>query len=179
MPFRSLRSALILTVVFLLTALGAGGQRPAHAQLPTIAEITQKLNINYKQRKQFSAAIKRIAKKYRLDPALLNAVISVESAFDPNAVSPAGAMGLMQLMPGTAARFGVTDPFDPIANINAGARYLRILLNKFGTIQLALAAYNAGEDRVKRHRNTIPPIMETRRYVVSVIHFYMRYRASQ
>ena len=85
-------------------------------------------------------------------------------------------MGLMQLMPQTATRFNVQDPFDPSANVNAGARYLRLLLNKFGTIQLALAAYHAGEGRVRRGRNTVPMITATRKYVVSVIHHYMRYK---
>ena len=145
-------------------------------RVPSIAEITRALKVNRTYQRQLAPYIEKIARQYRLDPELVHAVITVESAYDAKAVSRAGAMGLMQLMPATAERFGVDDPFSPIANINAGARYLRILLNKFGTIQLALAAYNAGEGRVRSARNTIPNIPETRRYVVSVIHFYMRYK---
>ena len=75
----------------------------------------------------------------------------------------------MQLMPDTAERFGVRDPFDPVANINAGTRYLRVLINQFKNIRLALAAYNAGEGVVKRYRNSVPPFHETRRYIVRVL----------
>ncbi len=134
------------------------------------------IRVDQASRRQFSADIDRIARRHRLDPALLHAVVTVESGYDPHAVSPAGAMGLMQLMPETAERFQVSDPFEPLANLDAGARYLRLLLDRFGTIQLALAAYHAGEGRVQRARRTIPPIPATRRYVVSVIHHFMRYR---
>lgn len=134
--------------------------------------------INQANRRRFAPHIERIARKYRLDPALIHAVISVESGFNPQAVSPAGAMGLMQLMPGTARRYGVDDPYDPLTNINGGARHLRFLLDKFRNISLVLAAYNAGADAVIRHRNSIPPYLETRKYVVRVLHFYMRYKKS-
>jgi soluble lytic murein transglycosylase-like protein len=92
--------------------------------------------------------------------------MSQESAFDARAVSPKGARGLMQLMPATAARFGVKDIFDPAQNIEAGARYLRFLLDLFdGDISLALAGYNAGEGAVKKYGYTVPPYRETVNYV--------------
>ena len=131
---------------------------------------------NAANRKKFHPYIQKAAQRYKLDPLLLHAVITVESAYNPRAVSSAGAMGLMQLMPGTAERFGVSDPFDPVANINAGARYLKLLLNRFGTIQLALASYHAGEGRVQRGRRTIPRITATNKYVIDVIHAFMYYK---
>ena len=97
---------------------------------------------------------------------LVRAVIQVESAFNPRAVSPKGAMGLMQLMPATAARFGVIDPFNPAENIRAGVHYLRTLLDKYNdNEQLALAAYNAGPRAVDKYGSKIPPYRETQRYV--------------
>lgn len=162
----------------------AGAQSIAeHPLVPVAAhasrlEIPLPFTINQANRRRFAPHIERIARKYRLDPALIHAVISVESGFNPQAVSPAGAMGLMQLMPGTARRYGIDDPYDPLTNINGGARHLRFLLDKFRNISLALAAYNAGANAVIRHRNSIPPYLETRKYVVRVLHFYMRYKKS-
>ncbi|MGQ9556452.1 MAG: lytic transglycosylase domain-containing protein [Desulfurispora sp.] len=115
------------------------------------------------------------AARYDLDPALLKAVARAESSFDPQAVSPAGAAGLMQLMPATARALGVTDVFDPRQNILAGARYLRQLLDRFaGDLPLALAAYNAGPGAVERHGG-IPPYRETRQYVSRVLKFCQLY----
>jgi soluble lytic murein transglycosylase-like protein len=133
-------------------------------------------SINEANRKRYAKDITTIARKYRLDPKLLHAVISAESGFNPRAVSPAGAMGLMQLMPATARRFGVNNPYDPIANMHGGARYLRLLLNQFNNLNLALAAYNAGENAVVRYGNKIPPYKETRTYVARVRDFYKHYR---
>ena len=105
------------------------------------------------------------AAKYSLDPNLVKAVMTVESDGDPRAVSPAGAMGLMQLMPANVAEAGVTDPFDPAQNIDAGARQLAQLMNEFGgNLDLTLAAYNAGPNAVKRFGG-IPPYPETQNYV--------------
>ena len=116
------------------------------------------------------AIVLRVADELGLSPQLLHAVIAVESAYDPRAVSPKGAQGLMQLMPATARRFGVRDPFDPQDNVRGGAQYLKVLLAQFnGDLQLTLAAYNAGENAVVRHGNRVPPFAETRRYVPKVI----------
>jgi hypothetical protein len=112
------------------------------------------------------------ARRHGLDPDLVLAVISVESAFRKDAVSPKGAQGLMQLMPGTARELGVKDAFDPAQNLDAGARYLNTLLEQFhGDVRLALAAYNAGPNAVKRHGG-IPPYRETRQHVEKVLERY-------
>jgi soluble lytic murein transglycosylase-like protein len=109
------------------------------------------------------------ASEIGLDPALIDAIISVESNYAPQAVSPKGAVGLMQLMPETARRFGVADPRDPGQNIRGGARYLRYLIDIFGgDLELVLAAYNAGEGSVMRHGRQVPPFAETRAYVRKV-----------
>jgi len=132
--------------------------------------------INSERRQKYHNAIVRLARKHRLDPYLVHAVISAESAYNYRAVSHAGAMGLMQLMPATAERFGVTDPFDPEQNMNAGMRYLRWLLNRFKSVNLALAGYNAGEGAVEKYDRTIPPYRETQTYVKRVLQFYNHYR---
>jgi len=117
----------------------------------------------------FDAQIHNYAQLYRLDPALLKAVVQVESGFNPMATSKTGAQGLMQLMPDTASRYGVIDSYDPEQNLAAGARYLRELLDSFSeNINLTLAAYNAGFENVRRFRG-IPPFAETLRYVRKVI----------
>ena len=123
----------------------------------------------------FEALIQKEGANTGLDPQLLAAVISTESAANPRAVSPKGAMGLMQLMPATAERFGVEDAFDPAQNIRGGAQYLAQLLKMFNyDVSLALAAYNAGEGNVIRYGHQIPPFEETRKYVDKVISNYHR-----
>jgi soluble lytic murein transglycosylase-like protein len=113
------------------------------------------------------------ARRARVPGALLRAVIGIESAFDPKAVSSKGAQGLMQLLPATAARYGVLDPFEPADNVRGGARYLSDLLKRYGNdLELALAAYNAGEDAVDRSGRAIPPFAETRAYVPAVLKLY-------
>ena len=134
--------------------------------------------VNEQNRRRFAADVDRIAAQYRLEPALMHAVISAESAYNPWAVSPKGAMGLMQLMPGTAERFGVSNPYDPIANMHGGARYLRWLLDRFNDPRLAVAGYTAGEGAVQKYGNQVPPYQETQTYVVRVLDFYQRYRTS-
>ena len=110
----------------------------------------------------------RIARRHGVAEPLVHAVIEVESRYNPKAVSRAGAMGLMQLMPKTADRFSVADAFDPVQNVDAGVRYLKELLERYsGQVRLALAAYNAGEDAVERHGG-IPPYRETIDYVKRV-----------
>lgn len=122
--------------------------------------------------------VSQAAQTYRVDPALVHAVIHAESGFNPQAVSPKGASGLMQLMPDTARRYGVRDIFDPAENINGGVRYLRDLLQMFGqNKRLAVAAYNAGENAVLRFGG-IPPYPETTQYVSRVLSLHDRYRHS-
>ncbi|MDH4097166.1 MAG: lytic transglycosylase domain-containing protein [Nitrospira sp.] len=116
--------------------------------------------------------ISRFSRQHQLHPALIRAVIKAESGFDPHAVSRAGAVGLMQLMPQTAVRMDVRDLYDPEDNIGGGTKYLRHLLDRFrGNLPLALAAYNAGEHAVDRYR-TLPPFTETRQYVRKVLRYY-------
>lgn len=123
-----------------------------------------------KNKKEFEQLIAKTADKHHVDPKLLHAVIQAESAYNPSAVSSAGAVGLMQLMPATAARFGVTDRYDPIQNIEGGTRYLKHLLHLFNSdLRLAVAAYNAGENAVIRNHNSIPPYAETQHYVSEVL----------
>lgn len=126
----------------------------------------------------FDQVVEEVSRTYGLESALLHAVISVESHYNPKAVSKKGAIGLMQLMPGTAKRYGVVDAFDPLQNLNGGAHYLRDLLNLFNSdVSLALAAFNAGEHAVAKYGNRLPPYRETVRYVPQVLDFYQRYRA--
>lgn len=120
--------------------------------------------------KPFAAEIEAAARASGLDPALVHAVIHVESAYRPTAISDKGAVGLMQVLPETACRFGIRNPADPGDNLLAGTRYLRALLDRFDQRpDLALAAYNAGEGAVLRHAGNIPPYPETRRYVPAVL----------
>ncbi len=122
---------------------------------------------------RYDPLIDRAAAQAAVAPALLRAMIVVESGFNASAVSRAGAIGLMQLMPQTARRYGVTNAFDPRQNVHAGALYLRDLLHRFGNnLPLALAAYNAGEDAVERSGWRIPPFQETEAYVPKVLRVY-------
>ncbi|MCC7121894.1 MAG: lytic transglycosylase domain-containing protein [Gammaproteobacteria bacterium] len=131
-------------------------------------------------RKRFLSTIESAAKNHKLPSALLHAVITAESAYDPNAVSRAGAVGLMQLMPATAERYGVRDRKDPRANVAGGTRYLKDLLGMFDNdLVLALAAYNAGENAVIRYGRQIPPYAETQTYVRRVLKFYNDYKKTK
>lgn len=116
---------------------------------------------------------------YHLDPDLVNSVIRAESGFNARAVSPKGAQGLMQLMPGTASRLGVADAFDPLANVGGGSRYLRELMERYHfDLVKALAAYNAGPQRVEQFRG-VPPYSETRAYVARIVHDYNRKKIAE
>jgi len=127
-------------------------------------------------RRRYAPLIDQVAHRMRLDRALVHAVVYVESGYDPRAVSRRGAVGLMQLMPATARRYGVRDRYDPGQNVYGGVRYLRDLLYQFRNVVLALAAYNAGENAVLRARNRVPPFTETRRYVRKVLSRYRQLR---
>ena len=118
--------------------------------------------------------IKSASHRYGVPPALVKAVIHAESAFDPRAVSPKGAMGLMQLMPATAQLMGVAQPFHASQNVRGGTRYLRSLHDRYGSWTHTLAAYNAGPSAVDQYRG-VPPYAETRQYVKRVLSYYRRY----
>jgi len=125
---------------------------------------------------KYDYLISKAADKFRLDSALIKAVIKAESNFNHKAVSPVGAQGLMQLMPATASSMQVEDSFHPEKNIEGGARYLRYLLNTYkGDLTLALAAYNAGEKAVAKYNYNVPPYRETQNYVRRVMNFYRSY----
>lgn len=127
--------------------------------------------------RRYDGLIIEAARLYQLPEPFIRAVMRVESDFNPTVVSRAGAMGLMQLMPKTARSMGVSDPFDVRQNILGGARYLRILANRFkGDLVLTVAAYNAGEGAVEKY-NGIPPYKETQRYVRRVLKHYYAYRS--
>jgi soluble lytic murein transglycosylase-like protein len=122
---------------------------------------------------RYNELIADAASRHNIDAKLLHAVIQTESAYNPSAISSAGAAGLMQLMPGTAQRFGVTNRTDPDQNVEGGTRYLKHLITMFGPrLDLAIAAYNAGENAVIKYNNTIPPYRETQDYVRQVLALY-------
>lgn len=115
--------------------------------------------------------IDEASRRYNIDSHLLKAIVKVESNFNPRAVSKKGAVGLMQIMPENFTSLGIRDPYNPQENILAGARYLREMINRYGELPLALAAYNAGPGAVDRYR-TIPPFSETQNYVTEVLRYY-------
>jgi len=130
-----------------------------------------------REARRYQHIIDGVSREHRVDPALIKAVIHAESAFNTHAVSPKGALGLMQLMPGTARELGVSRPFAAEENIDGGTRYLARLLRKFsGNLTFALAAYNAGEMTVERYRG-VPPFSETQTYVRKVLALQDQYRS--
>jgi len=152
-------------------------ESPSESVAPSSATAHPSLQ---KRRVQLDPVIERIASRQQVEPSLVRAVIEVESQFHPQALSPKGALGAMQLMPQTARRYGVADRRDPTQNIEGGVAYLKDLLGRFqGNIALALAAYNAGEHAVDRHGQVIPRFRETMLYVPRVLEAYGRYRAAE
>jgi len=147
---------------------GLAGSRPdVSAGLPTVQRVGSIAA-------QWNSRIEKAAAAAGLAPGLIHAVVRAESGYNPQAISPKGAGGLMQLMPATAKRYGVTDRFNPEQNLAGGARYLRDLLILFNhDVRLALAAYNAGEGNVMRYGNKIPPFAETQNYVPKVIAYWL------
>lgn len=147
------------------------------------AEIISKLSNEYNSRLDtsrreniYNNIIDEAAKRYGIEPALIKAIIMAESSYNHRAVSKRGAAGLMQLMPATASALGVKDIFDPVHNVNGGAKYIRLLLDRYdGDLELALAAYNAGATKVRKY-NGIPPYRATRIYVKKVFKYYLRYQ---
>lgn len=153
---------------------------PSSSGYRLIMRTPKKGTVAYKNfsanRQRHAPIIRRESRRYRVDPALVMAVIHTESAYDQRAVSKAGAVGLMQLMPKTAQHYGVTDRTNPKQNVNGGTRYLRHLLERYKfDIRLALAAYNAGETAVAKYGNKIPPYDETQKYVKIVLSRYQKY----
>jgi hypothetical protein len=125
----------------------------------------------------FQKVIRAAAARYHVDADLIHCVIAIESNFDPKAVSAKNARGLMQLLPQTAAQFGVKDIFDPQENVNAGTKYLRQLMDKYNNLTLALAAYNAGPERVDQYGRRVPPYLETMKYVQRIAKSYAKIKA--
>jgi soluble lytic murein transglycosylase-like protein len=125
-------------------------------------------------RKMYDPIVKQVARKYRIDAELVHTVIRAESNYDPFAISTAGAMGMMQLMPATAAQYGVRNIFDPAQNIEGGVRYLKDLVKLYeGKTGLVLAAYNAGQEAVRKYKG-IPPYPETKSYIAGIMRTYKK-----
>jgi len=142
-----------------------------HTYLDGKAQTHQILNRAFTQ-EDIDAAIEQAAARHNVDPSLVRSVVKVESDFNPNAVSRKGAMGLMQLMPSTARSLNVSNPFDPVQNVDAGVRHLRTLLDNYrGNVQLTLAAYNAGAGAVSRSAG-VPHFRETQNYVRRITNLY-------
>ena len=156
-----------------LISRGVGSTMPA-CMFEKVAEPAAESKAMPGVRSDIARLVQRWAPEYSIDPALVLALIATESGFDPMAVSPKNAQGLMQLIPATASRFGVKKPFDVVENLKGGLAYLRWLMSYFkGDVALVLAAYNAGEQAVERHRG-IPPFRETQQYVKQITSVYRK-----
>jgi soluble lytic murein transglycosylase-like protein len=161
-------------------------ERPAEALATTAPGVTNPALVNTvppipasSRPEDITEAVNSASGRYRIDPDLVNSVIRAESGFKIHAVSPKGAQGLMQLMPGTASNLGVSNAFDPNANVDGGTRYLRELLERYNfDLIKALAAYNAGPHRVEQY-NGVPPYLETRKYVASIVRDFNRKKIAQ
>ncbi len=137
--------------------------------------ISPRPHVRVPNERAYDRLIVQIARRHRVEPALVKAVIATESNFKPDAVSRVGAQGLMQLMPATAESLGVDRPFGVIENMDGGVRYLRAMLDRYGDLTRALAAYNAGPKAVDRYHG-VPPYRETQAYVKRVLDYYRGYR---
>lgn len=183
----------LLTAVLLsllLVACSDSGKTKSSGRTTQVTESTggydvgslpsSQLNLSgslQQRQKTLSPMVNKIAREVGVDPFFVHAIISAESAYKPGAKSHAGAMGLMQMMPGTARRFNVSNPYDPAQSIRGGATYLKWLLKKFGgNMQLAAAGYNAGEGNVDKYKRRIPPFPETQAYVPKVMGYYKHYK---
>lgn len=184
--FRVIYLLVISSLFFLFhaqSAPGAGAGERSPSRTPKISHHTTLASagisitpVRKTKSDRFNRIISGAADRYKVEMALIKAVIMAESAYNPKAVSSKGAKGLMQLMPRTARALGVKNAFNPTHNINGGVKYLRQLLDSFkGDMKLALAAYNAGSSKVRRHGG-IPPIKATRTYVRKVFAYYQHYK---
>jgi len=159
-----------------LSPAGVPGLVPTVAPALAPARLAEPQPLNSKDLKE---VINTISDQHNLDPDFVNSVIHAESGFNPHAVSPKGAQGLMQLMPGTASKLGVSNAFDPRANVEGGTRYLSELLERYNfDVIKALAAYNAGPQRVQRYGG-VPPYYETRAYVARIVRDYNRKKIAE
>lgn len=140
-------------------------------------EIFEPLPEPLSDKTPFQQIIRAAAERYGVDADLIHCVIAVESNFNPKAVSPKNARGLMQLLPQTAAQLGVKDVFDPAQNVDGGTHYLRDLLRKYSNLTLALAAYNAGPERVDQYGRRVPPYLETMKYVQRIAKSYAKIKS--
>jgi soluble lytic murein transglycosylase-like protein len=183
-------TAALLKAQALSGSLGAAGSAPTAGSLGALSSFAGALASAQRSRPaaasasaavpgEYGSLVAEAARRNGVDPALVAGVIEAESGFNAGAVSPAGAQGLMQLMPSTARGLGVTDSLDPTQNVMGGAKLLRQLLDRYqGDTRLALAAYNAGPGAVDKHGG-VPPYAETQRYVPKVLAAAERFRAGQ
>jgi hypothetical protein len=173
-------------VIGSVTRLYLGADRDGYVDVPTgeIDRFEKDLSVAATGKTphsspEMSEVIKTVSSRHHLDPDLINSVIHAESGFNPRAVSPKGAQGLMQLMPQTASKLGVDDAFDPSANVEGGTRYLRELLERYNfDLIKALAAYNAGPQRVEQYHG-VPPYYETQAYVARIIRDFNRKKLAE
>lgn len=158
----------------LIATTKVAGKLGSPPLLPAVARSNRVSVSLERNREMLAPLIAEVAERYHLDPLLLHAMIQAESAYNSGAVSGKGAVGLMQLMPDTAARYGVRDRTDPVENVHGGARYLSDLIGMFNDVSLAVAAYNAGENNIIKYGNRVPPFPETQDYLNRVIEYYNR-----
>jgi soluble lytic murein transglycosylase-like protein len=162
-------------------ASGSAASRTARVPAPNVVQHAKASTLSFPARPvaNLNEVVNEASDRYRLDPDLVNSVIKAESAFNARAVSPKGARGLMQLMPGTASQLGVPNAFDPQANVEGGTKYLRELLERYDfDLVKALAAYNAGPERVERFGG-VPPYYETRVYVARIVKDFNKKKVAQ